>query len=485
MLLNYRLILKIIAVVLVIFGLSMIVPIIICIYYEESTIAFLIPSIVLIGSGSLILYTNKPRSFDLKIRDGFLIVALCWITASIFGSLPFMISGVIPNFIDAFFESSSGFTTTGATILSDVESLPKGILFWRSFTHWLGGMGILLLAIALLPSLGISGQRLVDAEASGPYIDKFTSKMSDSAKLLYFMYIGMTIAETVLLMMGGLSFFDSIIHTFGTVSTGGFSNYNNSIAHFNSTYVELVICFFMIMAGTNFNLYFIALGSKLKNIFRDGEYRAYLTLILVVTIIFTIQLLYFESENSFVESLRHSFFQTVSILTTTGFITKDFNIWPAASKSIIFILMFIGGCSSSASGSVKVVRVLVLLKLIIRGVYKRLHPTAVVPVKLNKKNIPSDSVSSITSFLFLYISLFLISTLIVCLDQVDLMTAASAAAACLGNIGPGFENVGPESCYGIFSTPIKLYLSFLMIAGRLEIFTLLLLLTPKFWNPDR
>ena len=485
MLLNYRLILKIIAAVLVILGLSMIPPIILSFYYSESSIVFIIPAIILIASGLIILYINKPKSLDLKIRDGLLIVALCWIIASLFGSLPFIISGVIPGFADAIFESTSGFTTTGGSVLSDVESLPNGIIFWRSFTHWLGGMGILLLTIALLPSLGISGQRLIDAEASGPNIDKFTSKMSDSAKLIYIMYIGMTIVETVLLMLGGLDFFDSIIHAFGTVSTGGFSSYNNSIAHFDSIYVELVICIFMIMAGTNFNLYFVAIRSKFKNIFRDGEYRAYLMIIFGSTIVLTIQLLYFGPKNSFLESLRHSFFQAVSILSTTGYTTSDFNIWPTACKSIIFMLMFIGGSSSSASGAVKTVRVLVLLKLIRRGIYKRLHPTAVVPIKLNNKNVSSNSVSNITSFLFLYISLLLVSTLIVSLDQVDIMTAATAAAACLGNIGPGFEMVGPMSDYSFFSGPIKLYLSFLMFAGRLEIFTVLLLFTAKFWDPDR
>ncbi|MGI6727610.1 MAG: TrkH family potassium uptake protein [Anaerovoracaceae bacterium] len=487
MVLNFRLILKIVAIVIVIVALAMIPSFVVAILYGEYStgIAFLKSIIPILSIGLLLTYFSKPSRLTIRIRDGLLIVGLSWILAALCSAIPFFISGSIPNFADAFFECASGYSTTGATILPDIESLPKSMLFWRSFTHWLGGMGILIFAIAILPSLGIGGVRIADAESPGPTLDKITPKMSDTAKILYFMYFGMTLIETILLLLGGMNLFDALIHSFGSVATGGFSSYNNSIAHFDSLYIEIVITFFMVMAGVNFTLYYMVLQGNWKDFFRDQELRAYFSIIGVSIILITIILFIFNTCESIFEGLRLSVFQVASIITTTGFSTTDFNLWPSACKFILFLLMLIGGCSASTSGAIKVVRIVIFFKLIRRGFYKRLHSKAVVPIKLNDKNVPSDTVSNIVSFIFLYISLFLIGTFIVCLENVDLITAATSVATCLGNVGPGFEMIGPLSNFSLFSNPTTVLLGFFMIAGRLELFTLLLLLSPSFWNPDR
>ena len=487
MVLNFRLIIRITAIVSVIISLAMIPALLVCLLYGEySTAAAFVYSILpVFVIGTLTALKSRSTFPVIRIRDGLLIVALSWIISSLCGALPFFISGALPNPADAFFESASGFTTTGATVIPDVEILPKGILFWRSFTHWLGGMGILIFAIALLPSLGIGGFRIAEAESSGPTLDKLSPKISDTAKILYSLYIGMTIAETILLTAGGMNLFDALIHTFGSVGTGGFSNYNNSIAHFDSLYIEIIICIFMILASTNFNLYFFVIRGNLKKCLRDGELRAFLLIITGLTVIMTAVLYCFNTCDTVLEGIRLAFFQTVSIITTTVFATDDFNLWPATCMIVLLLLMFVGGCSGSTSGSVKVIRILISIKLIYRGIYKRLHPTAVVPVKLGGRNISSDKVSSVTSFIFLYTTVYLIAALVVSSDKVDLLTAASAAATCLGNVGPGFDQIGPMSDLSLFSDPVTVFLSFLMITGRLELFAVLLLLTPVFWNPDR
>lgn len=484
---NYRLIFRITAMIVLLLAGAMVPAMIVSVIYgERDTAIALLGAILLTAVVSLpfVIYL-KPSSSTIHIRDGFLIVALSWIIGSLCGALPFVVSGAIPSFADAFFESASGFTTTGASILTNIEILPRGILFWRSFTHWLGGMGILIFAIALFPSLKLGSFLIAKAEAPGPSLDKLTPKLSDSAKLLYFVYTGMTIAEVLLLMLGGLDLFDALIHTFGTVATGGFSSYNASIAHFDSLYVEMVIVVFMILAGTNFNLYFLLLRRNLKGFLADREWRTYMTVIVFSFIAITFILNHFEVTSSIGESMRLSIFQTVTILTTTGYATADFGLWPTACMVILLVLMFVGGCSGSTSGSMKSIRILVLFKLIKRGIKKRLHPYAVVPVKLAGKNLASDRVSNIASFIFTYLLLFVLGALVVSLDGTDMVTAISASAACLGNIGPGLGEVGPVMNYSFFSVPTKLFLTMLMIAGRLEIFTILLLFTRTFWNPDR
>lgn len=487
MVFNTRLIARVMATVLQVLSLSMIPSLIVSLYYGEvaSIKGFLFSMVPMFLVGSILSWKIKDIHSTLRIRDGFLIVALSWIIASTFGALPFVLSGEILNLADAFFETASGFTTTGASILTDVETMSKGMLFWRSFTHWLGGMGILIFTIALMPSLGIGGFRIAEAEAPGPTLDKLTPKMSDTAKILYLIYVGMTVVETILLLFGGLSLFDALIHTFGSVGTGGFSSYNTSVAHFQSLYVEIVIILFMMLAGTNFNLYYLVLRKKWNNLFQDRELRAYFFIFLASTLLIALSLYLFDTVDSIGLGLRLASFQVASIMTTTGYATTDFNLWPTTGKAVLLLLMFIGGSSGSTSGSIKVIRIVIFFKLIKRGIYKRLHPTAVVPVKLAGQNISSDVVSEIVSFFFLYLGIFFLGTLVVSLENVDLVTALSASVACLGNVGPGFELVGPMTNYSLFSDATTVFLGFLMIAGRLELFTIVLLLMPTFWNPDR
>lgn len=485
--LNYRLILRITGIVAVILGISMVPSIIVSLIYREdnAALSFIATALPVSAAGLLLFIYSKPQSNIVRIRDGMLIVGMSWITATVLGALPYIISESVPNFANALFECASGFSTTGATILTDIESLPKSILFWRAFTHWLGGMGILIFAIALLPSLGIGGFRIAKSEYPGPTFDKLTPKISDSAKILYTLYIGMTAAETLLLLLGNMNIYDALTHSLSTVATGGFSNYSDSIAHFGSLYIELIVGLFMIMGGINFTLYYMMLSGKWKDFFKDEELRIYFFIIAAATVLILCILWFSHSQVSLCMGLRHSFFQVASAITTTGFTIVDYNVWPPAAKFILFTLMLTGGCSASTSGAVKVVRAIILFKLIKRGFHRRLHPNAVLPIKLGGRNVSSDTISGIVSFLFLYMMLFLAGTFIVSLENVDIITAAGSVAACLGNAGPGFELVGPMSNYSLYSGWTTIFLSVYMIAGRLELFTILLLLTPSFWNPDR
>ena len=485
--LNWNVILRVIGALFIVIGFSMIPAMIVSIIYSEPTIieAFIktiIPSIIF---GGLLMLLNKQKKGRTKVRDGYIIVALCWILASIVAAAPFVISGEITNPIDAFFETCSGFSTTGSSILTDVEAMSKGLLFWRSFTHWLGGMGILIFAIALLPNLGISGQAIAKAETPGPTLDKLTPKLSDTAKMLYLLYLCFTAAETILLMFGGVSLFDSLVHTFGTVGTGGFSSYNKSVGHFDSAYVDIVISIFMIMSGVNFNLYFIIFRQHLKAFFKDAELRLYLSIVGMSTLFIGVYLYSAGIIDTLPTAFRYSLFQTASIITTTGFATTNFDLWPTFCKMILLILMFVGACSCSTGGGLKVIRILIILKLIKRGISLKLHPNAFVSLKINNKALPVDTVSAIASFVFLYIITIFASTILISLDGFNLITSFSAVVTCLGNIGPGFDLVGPVMNFSIFSNGSTLLLSFLMLAGRLELFTILLLLTPRFWNPNR
>lgn len=485
--LNYRIIIHIAGVVIVILGIAMIPSLLVSHLYKEreAFMAFLVTIVPLIVLGSALFFYCRPVSNVIKRRDGMLIVGTSWLLATILGALPYLISGEIPNLADAFFESASGFTTTGASILTDVEIMSKGILFWRSFTHWLGGMGILVFTIALLPSLGIGGVKIAELEAPGPTFDKMTSKVSDSAKILYLFYVGMTVMQTILLLFGGLNLFDALLYTFGSVGTGGFSSYNTSIAHYQSLYVEVVIIVFMMLAGTNFNLYYLLLRKKWSSLFKDRELRAYYLIFFAATLLIALSLFLQHTAGSIGQALRLAAFQASSIMTTTGYATADFNLWPTTAKLVLFILMFIGGSSGSTSGSIKVIRIVIFFKLIRRGIYKRLHPTAVVPIKLGDQNISSDVVSEIVSFFFLYLGIFILGAMVVSLENVDPITALSASVTCLGNVGPGFELVGPMSNFSLFSDATTAFLGFLMISGRLELFTVVLLFMPTFWNPDR
>ena len=484
---NFNNIFRILGILFIIIGISFLPSLVVAAYFneklcEKSFILTMIPCFII---GFALIKNYKPSLMKMKSRDGFLIVSLCWLFASIIGSFPLVLSGAIPNPIDAFFEICSGFSTTGSTILTDIESLPKSMLFWRSFTHWLGGMGIIVFAMALLPTLGIAGQIIASAETPGPTLDKITAKFSDTARSLYFVYIIFTFAETLLLMLGGLGLYDALVQTFGTVGTGGFSNYSDSIAHFNSPYIDCVIILFMVMSGANFNLYFVAVRQGIKKFFRDSELRMYLILIISTSLLIAINIYSTHKSGSFSESLLSSTFQVTSIITTTGYATADYDIWPTFSKMLLFLLMLTGACSSSTGGGVKVVRILVALKLIRRGVSLKIHPNRVATINLNGKQLGTDTASNIANYIFFYIAVVFFGALLVSINNFDMVTTFSAVITCIGNIGPGFNLVGPILNFSVFSGFSKIILSLLMIAGRLELFTFFMLFSRHYWNSNK
>lgn len=480
---SYRIIFKVLGYLLLIIAFGMVAPLIISIISGQSdTFAFGISIALTTATG--VLFSLIPIGKNkIKAKEGLAIVTLGWIFASLFGALPFYISGSIPSFVDAFFETVSGFTTTGATIINDVEALPMGVLFWRSFTHWIGGMGILVVAVAVLPLMGAGGFHIFKAESPGPIADKIVPRIKDTAKILYSSYIIISIAEFVLLIFGGMSPFESAVHTFGTLGTGGFSTRNGSIGAFDNSYIFIIISIFMIMSGTNFSLYYDLYRGKWRDVIKNSELRLYLSIILICVVAITINMNINLYHNWF-ESFKHSLFQVSSMITTTGYTTFDYEQWTSFSKGILFMLMFVGGSAGSTGGSIKVIRILALIKLIKRELTKILHPRAVVSVKLGDKPISEDTLLNISSFFMLYMVIFILGSIVISLEGISIMSATSAVAATLGNIGPGFEFVGPTHTYADFSNFSKLLLSFFMLLGRLELFTVIALLTPKFWRSE-
>lgn len=380
-----------------------------------------------------------------------------------------------------FFESMSGFTTTGATILGDIEMLPKSLLLWRNMTQWLGGMGVIALAVAIFPFTGMGGAHLFKAEVPGPSKDKISSRFSDTAKLLWGVYLVFTIAQTIMLMLAGVNFFDSLCITFGTMATGGFAPLNASIAHFSSAYVHYIIIFFMTLAGINFNLHYWALRGNPVRYFKNPEFRLFISIIIGATLFITLIRILSGTTLS-EETVRDSLFQTVSIITTTGFITKDYELWPAATQIMLFLLMFVGGCASSTGGAIKNVRILVLFKYIGVEVKKLFYPRGVFTVKLEGKSVAENLVSNIMAFVILYFLFFIFGTVAVSCTGMDMISAAGAVAATLGNVGPGLGTVGPMDNFADVPVLAKWILSFLMLAGRLEIFTVVVLFTGRFWK---
>jgi len=433
----------------------------------------------MLGLG-LLLKRLCPKPAELSVREGFLIVALTWVVSSVLGALPFMISGAIPSFTDAFFETMSGFTTTGASILKDIEALPKSLLFWRSTTHWLGGMGVIALAVAIFPALGVGASQLFKAEAPGPIKEKISPRISETAKLLWIIYLLFSVVETLLLMGGGLNLYDSLCTTFGTMATGGFSPRNASIGAYKSPYVDYVVIVFMFLAGANFNLHYWALRGKMT-VYRDSEFRFYtgVTLLAVGIIVFARWLAGTVWSESMI---RSSLFQTVSIVTTTGFITDDYEKWPLLTRLVLLLLMFVGGCTASTGGAIKNVRVCVLFKYLSSELKKVFHPHGVFPVKLRNKPLTESTVSNIVGFIILYILLFVAGVMCMAGMGLDLDTSIGSVAATLGNVGPGLGTVGAVDNYSAVPILGKWVLSFMMLAGRLEIFTVLVLLMPRFWR---
>jgi trk system potassium uptake protein TrkH len=414
-------------------------------------------------------------------KDGLAVVGISWILVSVLGACPFFLSGATATFTDAFFETVSGFTTTGASIMTDIEALPRGILFWRSLTHWLGGMGIIVLSVALLPALGRGAYQFYRAEAPGPTAERLTPRLTETAKTLWIVYFLFSLAETVLLMGGGMPLFDALCHTFGTMATGGFSTKNASLAAYGA-YVQWVVIVFMFMAGTNFLLHYQALRGRVGVFFRSEEFRTYLGVVFVCSLIFA-SLLSLRSGGLSEGVLRDSVFQVVAITTTTGYVTADFNLWPAALQTVLILLMFVGGCAGSTGGGMKVVRVYVAVKSGFRTVIQAILPNAVLPVRMDSRAVSDIYIAGAVSYFIIYVALFCLGTLFMSLfESTDLVTSLSASVAALSNIGPGLGKVGAVENYAWISTPGKWMLSFLMLAGRLELYSILVLLVPLTWR---
>ena len=488
MLLNWKPVTKVLGAVMALVGLTMLIPIATALIYGEGDCALavlkcMIP-MILVGAAAL-KFIPKTDNASLRMRDGFFAVGISWALMSFVGSIPFVISGTIPNMADAFFETASGFTTTGSTILEVIEGLPKSMLMWRSFTHFLGGMGVLVLTIAILPMLGIGGAKLMRAETTGPTMDRISFSLNDTAKSLYKIYIGVTALIAIGLLLAGCDLYDSLLHAFSTVGTGGFSSYNNSIAGFNNVWVEIVLGLGMFACGVNFNLYYGAVKGDIKGLFKDTEFRVYVSIVTGSIVFITFMLVVTKTYGSIGQALRDSFFQVTSLISTTGFGTADFDVWPIPCKIVVFFLFVIGGCASSTAGGMKIIRIMLFGKIIQRGIFRKLHSTSVKPVKIGSMSFSAKTMSELAAYGLLYVATAAIGTLIVSLQNVSLMTAFSTVITCLSNIGPGFELVGPTCNFAFYSAPIKVFLGFLMIAGRLELYTMVLLIRPEFWNKYR
>jgi len=481
---HFRTVAKIIAILLAITCLFMLSSVFVALWYGEyqTMRSFFYPVLlVLLGAGGILWRMKGKTRESLSIRDGFLFVVFGWLLASMVGALPFYFSGTIPHYADAYFETMSGFTTTGASILTEIESLPRAILYWRSLTHWLGGMGIVVLTVAILPLLGVGGLQLVKAEAPGPTVDKITPRITETAKYLWYIYLGITVAETVLLMFGGMSLFDALTHTFGTVATGGFSTRNTSVGHYDSAYIDLVITSFMLIAGMNFTLHFKLLTGNFHKVFSDTELKAYLFIFIGAVMIITVEL-YHRVFSGLFDSFRYAAFQAASILTTTGYATADYEHWPFVTQMVLFTLMFVGGCSGSTGGGIKVVRIVTLLKQGINEMKYLVHPKGVFTLRLSGNPVRKNIVYAISGFFFLYIVTILLVTFIVSTAGIDIVTSLTTALATVGNIGPGFGRIGPSGNYAFYPDYVKWMLSLAMMVGRLEIYTVLILLTPTFWK---
>ncbi len=479
--LNYRAIINILSALLLFLGIAMAFPALVAYFYGEGDFMAFVYSILLTlfigGTG----YFLTRRSDEIRVRDGFLVVTFGWSLFALLGALPFVFSGYIPSYTDAFFETMSGFTTTGASILSDIERLPHGLLFWRSFTHWLGGMGIILLSLAILPILGVGGMQLFKAEVPGPSPDKLTPRIKHTAELLWGVYVLISLVEAVLLKFAGMDWFDAVCHTFGTMATGGFSTKNASIGYYDSALIDSIIIIFMIIAGTNFALHYRVLRGKFFSYWRDREAMIFISVIGITSLFIGIDV-YQRSGHDLFGSAQASLFQVVSIITTTGYGTADFEQWSSFSQITLFLLMFVGGCAGSTGGGMKVIRTMILFRFGLNELKRLIHPQAVLPVRIGNVAIPKEIVSNITGFLMFYMALFIAGIIVMSALGLDFVSAAGSVAATISNIGPGLGSVGPTDNYAHIPVLGKWFLSFLMLVGRLELFTVLILFSPAFWR---
>lgn len=478
---NYRMMTYILGNIMQAEGILMSFSVLLALYQEEwnELKVFLLTIVLLIGLGTL-AKMKAPKDKKIYGREGFVVVALSWMIMSFFGALPFWLSGAIDGFINCWFETVSGFTTTGATVLSEIESLPKSILFWRSFTHWIGGMGILVFVLAIVPLGDERSMHLMRAEAPGPVVSKLVPKIKSTAKILYGIYIALTILEGILLFAGGMPLFDSINHALSTAGTGGFSIKNSSIAAYDSAYFEYVITIFMLLFSINFNLFYLLLIRDFKSVLKNEELRYYLVIVGLSTLIITINILqlYPTAESAF----RHAFFQVATITSTTGFITADYEQWPELSKTILVVLTMLGACGGSTGGGIKVSRFIILLKLTLREIRHIVHPRSVNIIRLEGQRISEETIQGTTGYFITYVLLLFGSLILVSFDNYDFTTSITAVITTLGNVGPGLSLVGPVENFGLFSGFAKLVLSMDMLFGRLEIFPMIMLFSPSIWK---
>ena len=476
---NYSIVLYILGCVLKFESAFLVLPALVgLIYREHASVSYLAVAVLCLILGVLLTH-KKPRSTNLYTREGFVAVALSWIIMSIFGAIPFVLTEDIPFYVDALFETISGFTTTGSSILTDVESISKASLFWRSFSHWIGGMGVFVFIMAILPMMGGSTMNLMKAESPGPSVSKLVPHVKDTAKILYGIYIAITICEATILRALGMPLFDSLTTTFGTVGTGGFGIRNDSIAGYSPA-IQITITVFMILSGINYTAYFYILTGKIKELFKIEEVRWYLAIIFgsVAVITWNVRSLY----PTFSETLRHAFFQVGSIITTTGYATTDFDLWPALSKTLLVTLMFIGACAGSTSGGIKVSRILILLKTIRKELSLIIHQRQVKKIRMDGHPVDHETLRSANVFLVVYFVLLLTSMLLISVDEFDFSTNFTSVVTVLNNIGPGLNLVGPTQNFSIFSPFSKFVLMFDMLAGRLELFPMMILLMPSTWK---
>lgn len=481
---NVRPIIRVIAVLLVIIGGLMLTGLPVSFYYKSGdALPLFYSGLICIGIGTVLWLARFPGDNAIKKREGYLIVALGWLSMVSFGMLPYLLSGAIPDVVGAFFETVSGMTTTGASVLNDIEAVPEGILYWRSLTQWIGGMGIIVLTVAIFPLLGIGGIELFVAEAPGPTSDKLHPRIQETAKRLWLIYVALTAALTFSLLLGGMTFYEAINHAFTTMATGGFSTKNASMAYYDSPAIQYPITLFMFLAGTNYTVIYFGLKGKLRKVWASDEFRAYLLLVVLLTVVVTLSVknstgLHWE------KAFRDSIFQIVSIVTTTGFVSADYTSWGNSLMMLFFVLMFVGASAGSTSGGIKLVRHLVFFKNSFLEFKRILHPRAVVPLKLNGQVVTGRILTHIIIFLLLYLMLFVMGSIIVSAMGLDFLTAIGAVATSLGNVGPGIGEVGPVDNFAWLPPPVKFSLSILMLLGRLELFTILVLFTPYFWKSN-
>lgn len=479
---NYRFVLKKLGHILLIEALLLLAPLFVSVYYHENYLPFIYTILIILIIGSLLSLIRAKRS-SYYAKEGILITTLSWVLVSIFGSLPFIFDGAIPSFVNAIFETISGFTTTGSSILTDVEALPNGLLFWRSFTHWIGGMGILVFVIAILPMSNDNSMHIVKAEVPGPFKGKLVPKLTDTAKWLYGIYMFLTIVEIVLLRLGGMPLLDSVLTSFGTAGTGGFGIKNISVAYYGSPYIEYVVGIFMLLFGINFNVFFFIIMRKLRLAFGNEELRSYLIIVIISVLLIALNILSITS--GFSEAFRLSFFQVSSIITTTGYSTTDFNLWPTFSKIILTLLMFFGACGGSTCGGIKISRIVIAIKKIFVDLKRKIHPNAITNVRFENKKVEDNVVNGISNFIILYFVLIGLITLIVSLDNFDFETTLTSVISCLGNIGPGMGLVGPMGNFSMLSDLSKIVLSIAMLLGRLELYPIIVFLSPTLYIRNR